>query len=103
VSEAVRCFGHLAQFLTVSWAPCLLLFEMSKLLSGSKNETNAPRLRSWAVALIRNRGPLNHGLQFLGFVEALDAKAAEAAAAKDFRLTDFQRKRLFVQEVGRDR
>jgi hypothetical protein len=75
---------------------------MSKLLSGSKNEANAPHLRSWAVALIRNRGPLNHGLQFLGFVVASDAKAAEVAAAKDFGLTNFQCKRLLVQEAGRD-
>jgi hypothetical protein len=47
-------------------------------------------------------GPLNHGLQFLGFVEASDAKAAEVAAAKDFGLTNFQCKRLLVQEAGRD-
>jgi hypothetical protein len=30
----------------------------------------------------------------------MDAKAAEIAAEKDFGLTEFQRKRLFLQEVG---
>jgi hypothetical protein len=41
-------------------------------------------------------------VHFLGFVEALDAKGAEIAAAKEFRLTNVQRKRLWVQEAGRD-
>ena len=93
--------NHRARFLTVPGRRASFS-SMSKLLSGSKNEANAPRLRSWTVALIRNRGPLNHGLQFLGFVEASDAKAAEVAAAKDFGLTNFQCKRLLVQEAGRD-
>jgi hypothetical protein len=93
--------AHRARFLTVP-GRCASFSSMSKLLSGSKNEANAPRLRNWTVALIRNRGPLNHGLQFLGFVEASDAKAAEVAAAKDFGLTNFQCKRLLVQEAGRD-
>jgi hypothetical protein len=37
--------------------------------------------------------------QFLGFVDALDAKtAAEAAAVRAFNLDDWQRKRLLVRE-----
>ena len=48
--------------------------------------------RSWAVALIKNRGV------FLGFVEAPDQKAAELMAAKTFMLSEWQRKRLLVRE-----
>jgi hypothetical protein len=52
----------------------------------------ALRLRSWGVIIIRSRGEL------LGYVEAPDAKAAEAAAVKAFALTDFRRKRLLLRE-----
>jgi hypothetical protein len=49
--------------------------------------------RSWGASLIR--GSRTH---FLGFVEATDAKAAEAAAVRTFNLDDWQRKRLMVRE-----
>jgi hypothetical protein len=42
--------------------------------------------------LIRKRG------QVLGDVEAPDMKAAELAAAREFKLTAEQRKRLVLQE-----
>jgi hypothetical protein len=42
--------------------------------------------------LIRNRG------QLLGYVEAPDRNAAEAAAVKAFALSDFQRKQLLLRE-----
>jgi hypothetical protein len=51
-------------------------------------------LRSWSVSLIRNRA------QFLGFVDAVNLKAAEAAAVKQFSLSDWQRKRLVLQEAA---
>jgi hypothetical protein len=35
---------------------------------------------------------------FLGFVEAPNAKAAEAAAVERFSLNEWQRKRLLVRE-----
>jgi hypothetical protein len=53
-----------------------------------------PALRSWSALLIRNR------LQFLGFVDAADRKAAEAAAVKQFSLSEWQRKRLMLQEAA---
>jgi hypothetical protein len=59
--------------------------------SGS-SRSKAIELRSWRVVLIRNRG------QFLGYVEAPSSEAAELAAAKEFNLNPFHRKRLLLQE-----
>ena len=52
----------------------------------------AAKLRSWCVSIIRKRG------QYLGTVEALNEKAAEASAVAEFDLSDEQRRRLVVQE-----
>jgi hypothetical protein len=49
--------------------------------------------RRWRVVLLRSKG------QTLGEVEAPDAKAAVAAAATQFELDEFQRKRLLVWEL----
>jgi hypothetical protein len=49
-------------------------------------------LRSWRVSILRQRA------QFIGTVKAPDARAAEAAAVKQFLLDDEQRKRLAVRE-----
>jgi hypothetical protein len=56
------------------------------------NKANAAKLRSWRVAILRNRS------HYLGDVQAPDEKAAEAAAASEFNLSDEQRKRVVVQE-----
>jgi hypothetical protein len=53
----------------------------------------AAKLRSWRVAILRNRA------QYLGDVEAPDEKAAEAAAVVEFKLSDDQRRRLVVREL----
>jgi len=53
-----------------------------------------PAIRSWSALLIRKRA------QFLGFVDAADRKAAGAAAVKQFSLSEWQRKRLVLQEAG---
>jgi hypothetical protein len=63
----------------------------------SRSRTRKPAktsLRSWSVSLIRNR------VQFLGFVDAVNLKSAEAAAVKQFSLSDWQRRRLLLQEAG---
>ncbi len=52
----------------------------------------ADTLRSWRVSILRNRS------RELGNVQAPNAKAAEAQAVAEFKLTDEQRKRLVVQE-----
>ena len=52
----------------------------------------AAKLRSWRVSILRSRA------YPLGTVEAPNAKAAEAAAMKEFKLSDEQRRRLVVQE-----
>jgi hypothetical protein len=52
----------------------------------------AKKNHTWAVSLVRKRG------EFLGFVEAPDREAAEAAAAVRFNLSEEQRARLVVQE-----
>jgi hypothetical protein len=49
-------------------------------------------LRSWRVSILRQR------VQYIGTVKAPDARAAEAAAVKQFLLDDEQRKRLVVRE-----
>jgi hypothetical protein len=48
--------------------------------------------RAWVVSLIRKHG------QFLGYVEAPDREAAEAAAVDRFKLSEEQRGRLVIQE-----
>ena len=52
----------------------------------------AAKLRSWRVSILRSRA------HHLGTVEAPNEKAAEAAAMKEFNLSDEQRRRLVVQE-----
>ena len=58
----------------------------------AKKKATAAKLRTWRVSIIRNRA------QFLGFVEAPDRQAAEAAAAKQINIGEEQRTRLVVQE-----
>jgi hypothetical protein len=57
-----------------------------------KKKTGTAKLRTWRVSILRNR------VQFLGFVKAPDRQAAEAAAAKQFNISEEQRTRLVVQE-----
>jgi hypothetical protein len=61
-------------------------------MSPVKKKTGTAKLRTWRVSILRNR------LQFLGLVKARDRQAAEAAAAKQFNVSDEQRTRLVVQE-----
>jgi hypothetical protein len=65
---------------------------MSSLRSRSKAKTST-QVRSWGASLIRS-----NRADFLGFVEAPDAKAAELAAVRHFRLDAWQSKRLIVRE-----
>ena len=44
--------------------------------------------------LLRSKG------QLLGYVDAIDEKGAEAAAAEQFKLDAFQSRRLLVQELA---
>jgi hypothetical protein len=63
-------------------------------ISGMPSSKKPPKetLRSWRVSLLRSRAiPL-------GTVKAPDARAAEAAAVKQFGLDEEQRKRLAVRE-----
>jgi hypothetical protein len=57
-----------------------------------KKKTGAAKLRTWRVSILKNR------VHFLGFVQAPDRQAAEAAAAKQFNISEEQRTRLIVQE-----
>jgi hypothetical protein len=52
----------------------------------------ANKNRTWVVSLIRKHG------QFLGYVEAPDRAAAEAAAVVRFNLSEEQRGRLAILE-----
>jgi hypothetical protein len=62
------------------------------MLSRSRKRVKKSRPHSWGVMLIMKRG------KFLGFVEASDRAAAEAAAARAFNLNAEQRTRLLVRE-----
>jgi hypothetical protein len=61
-------------------------------MSPAKKKTGTAELRTWRVSILTNR------VQFLGFVEAPNRQAAEAAAAKQFNIREEQRTRLVVQE-----
>jgi hypothetical protein len=52
----------------------------------------AEKLRSWRATILRQRG------EYLGTVEAADAKSAEALAIKTFGLDGQRRQRLVVRE-----
>jgi hypothetical protein len=52
-------------------------------------------LRSWSVALV-----LLQRVQLLGFVDAANKEAAEAAAIKQFSLSEWQRRRLLLREAA---
>ena len=51
--------------------------------------------RRFRIVLMRTKG------QVLGTVDAADAHAAEKVAAIQFKLDEFQRRRLLVQELAR--
>ena len=53
---------------------------------------SSPKLREWSVTLLRYRG------QFLGYVQAASREAAENEATRLFRLKEFQRRALLLQE-----
>ena len=48
--------------------------------------------RTWRASLLKRRA------EYLGKVRAPNSSAAEAAAIKEFRLNDDQRRRLMLQE-----
>ena len=50
--------------------------------------------RRFRIVLIRSKG------EVLGTVEAADAQATEKVAALQFKLDEFQRRRLLVQELA---
>jgi len=60
--------------------------------AAKKRAAKRPKLRRWRASLISKRG------EYLGYVEAVDRAAAEAAAVEEFKLTAEQQKRLVVQE-----
>jgi hypothetical protein len=57
----------------------------------SKKKPTAAKLRNWRVSILRQRA------EYLGTVEAADAKAAEVLAAETFKLDGERRKRLAVR------
>jgi hypothetical protein len=49
-------------------------------------------MRTWRASILKRRA------EYLGKVDAPNSTAAEAAAAREFRLNDDQRRRLMLQE-----
>jgi hypothetical protein len=60
----------------------------------TSTKTTSSRSRRWRASLIRSSR-----LEYLGSVEAPDESAAELAAAEQFRLDVWERKRLVLREV----
>jgi hypothetical protein len=58
-----------------------------------KRKAAGEKLRSWRATILRRRG------EYLGTVEAPDAKTAEAIAVKQFGLEGQRRQRLVVREA----
>jgi hypothetical protein len=69
----------------------LLLSTLYLRMRSPKKKPTAAKLRNWRVSILRNRA------EYLGTVEAADAKAAEAVAAETFKLDGERRKRLAVR------
>jgi hypothetical protein len=63
-------------------------------MSKASTKTTTIPARRWRASLIRSSR-----LEYLGSVEAPDACAAELAAAEQFGLDAWQRKRLVLREV----
>ena len=60
-------------------------------MRSAKKKATAAKLRSWRVSILRAR------LHYRGDVEAPDQRSAEAEAARQFNLSDDERKCLVVQ------
>jgi hypothetical protein len=60
--------------------------------TSDRHQGSPAKLRSWRVAILRNRS------HYLGDVQAPDEASAEAAAVVEFKLSEDQRKRVVVQE-----
>jgi hypothetical protein len=73
---------------------CSVAMSSRPRIRASSNNPRAAASRSWRASLIRKKA------QVLGEVEAPSREAAEAAAVREFNLTDEQRSRLVVQERG---
>jgi hypothetical protein len=65
---------------------------MPAALKKTRSKAKTAKLRSWRVAILRNRA------QYLGDVQAPDAEAAEVAAVVEFELSDDQRRRVVMRE-----
>jgi len=61
--------------------------------SMGKKKATAAKLRGWRVSVLRSRA------HYLGVVEASDLRAAEATAARTFKLSTEDRRRLAVREL----
>jgi hypothetical protein len=57
-----------------------------------KKNLACAKLRNWRVTILRSRA------EYLGIVQAVDARAAEAAAVEAFGLDEDRRRRLAVRE-----
>jgi hypothetical protein len=57
-----------------------------------KTSNRGVQVREWRVTLLRYRG------EFLGYVKASSRETAESVAARQFSLTEFQRRGLLLQE-----
>ena len=60
--------------------------------SARHSKPNSTKLRFWRVSIPGGKRP-----EYVGLVEAPDQQSAEAAAVKQFRLSDEDRKRLVVR------
>jgi hypothetical protein len=64
---------------------------MKRYRSPSKKKSTAAKLRFWRVTLLRQRE------EYLGIVEAPDERSAEAAAVREFKLSNEESRRLTLR------
>jgi len=63
------------------------------ILPGSMGKKKATAAKRWRVSILRSRA------HYIGVVEAPDLRAAEATAARAFKLSTEDRRRLAVREL----
>jgi len=71
----------------------LAIWLRCRYLTDSMGKKKATAAKRWRVSILRSRA------HYLGVVEAPDLRAAEATAARTFKLSNEDRRRLAVREA----
>jgi hypothetical protein len=88
IDACVRCFSACGINPGTEAAPN----RFAGMASARHSKPTSTKLRFWRVSIPGGKRP-----EYVGLVEAPDQQSAEAAAVKQFRLSDEDRKRLVVR------